>query len=210
MLYFILAGIILCIVLREGGAAATAILCSTMANEWQKYVNVSVKARPKASRAISSCSVCRLLLCKVLKIERVDTAHRNKEAPVTGSQPLALDHTVESESPGLDDKGNSSRSETTGPCGKRRDDQKKWPEGDSSPQRLTTARVTSSGNVVERSRIERMVDLQRYHNAIDGGMKSVIYHRIEKPWRHGDECTAVTREIATHQLASYPGQVARR
>lgn len=56
---------------------------------------------------------------QVSKIERGDTADKNKEAPVTGSQPLALDNSVESEPLGLgeyQDKGNYSRNETGGPC----------------------------------------------------------------------------------------------
>jgi hypothetical protein len=56
---------------------------------------------------------------QVSKIERVDTAHKNKEAPVTGSQPLALDNSIELEpldSDEYQDKGDYSRSETRGPC----------------------------------------------------------------------------------------------
>ncbi len=62
----------------------------------------------------------------------------------------------------------NSRSETGGPCATQSVIViRNGLEGD-SPKRLTTALVGSSGDVVERTRKERMVDLHGYHDAVDG------------------------------------------
>jgi hypothetical protein len=87
-------------------------------------------------------------------------------------------------------------------------------EEDTSSKRLTTARVASSGDVVERPRKERIVDLHGYHDANRQSEKRLHTRGFINP--EVMNMSAPPPEIkiyciiTTHQLYSYHGQVAHR
>lgn len=55
-----------------------------------------------------------------------------------------------------------------------------WREDD-GPRRLTTTRVGSSGDVIERVRKWRIVDLRGYHDAIGGVKKHLLTRGLINP-----------------------------
>lgn len=60
--------------------------------QYARYVRVRVRATAKIYQARPSCLACRVLRFKCQKIEQGTPCLGATDAPVTGSQPLALDH----------------------------------------------------------------------------------------------------------------------